>query len=65
VAAALAPLAGRAHTAPDTEALTALITAHAQRGDTLVVMSNGAFEGIHERLIQRLGSSASMRAGSG
>lgn len=65
VAAALAPLAGRAHTAPDTEALIALITAHAQRGDTLVVMSNGAFEGIHERLIQRLGSSASMRAGSG
>ena len=54
VADALAPLGGRAHTAPDVAALAEQVLAEAHPGDRLVVMSNGTFGGIHERLLDGL-----------
>jgi UDP-N-acetylmuramate: L-alanyl-gamma-D-glutamyl-meso-diaminopimelate ligase len=57
-AAALAPLGtgpgGRAHTAPDVERLVAQVVQAAQPGDHIVCMSNGAFGGVHERLLRAL-----------
>ena len=58
-AAALAPLGtgpgGRAKTAPNVEHLVAQVVQAAQAGDHIVCMSNGAFGGVHERLLQALG----------
>lgn len=51
VGAALAPLAGHATTAADIDGLVEGVAATASAGDTVVVMSNGAFGGIHERLL--------------
>jgi UDP-N-acetylmuramate: L-alanyl-gamma-D-glutamyl-meso-diaminopimelate ligase len=38
----------------DLERLTAAITAEARSGDQLVLMSNGSFGGLHERLLAAL-----------
>ena len=54
VAAALAPLGARAQVEPDFERLVAGIVAAAQPGDTILVMSNGGFGGIHQRLLDAL-----------
>jgi len=51
---ALAPLGERLHTASSVEELTRLALAEARPGDCLVVMSNGAFGGIHQRLLSGL-----------
>ncbi|MCO6441016.1 MAG: UDP-N-acetylmuramate:L-alanyl-gamma-D-glutamyl-meso-diaminopimelate ligase [Nitrococcus mobilis] len=49
---ALAPLPGeRALITEDMDCLIDRITAAAQTGDAVLVMSNGAFENIHERLL--------------
>ncbi|MEX0449934.1 UDP-N-acetylmuramate:L-alanyl-gamma-D-glutamyl-meso-diaminopimelate ligase [Spiribacter sp. 221] len=56
VGAALAPLAARATTAPDIDGLIERIVAAAAPGDTVVVMSNGAFGGIHDRLLEAFGT---------
>ncbi len=53
-AAALAPLGGRARVRDDLAALVAEVAAFAQPGDAVVVMSNGAFGGVHERLLAAL-----------
>lgn len=57
--AALAPLGvgpgQRAQTAPDIAQLVAQITQAAQPGDHIVCMSNGAFGGIHNLLLQAPG----------
>ncbi len=55
---ALAPLGGRAHTAANVAALVERIVAHAHPGDTVLVMSNGGFDGIHERLLAALDDAA-------
>ncbi|MCO5111955.1 MAG: UDP-N-acetylmuramate:L-alanyl-gamma-D-glutamyl-meso-diaminopimelate ligase [Burkholderiaceae bacterium] len=56
--AALAPLGtgpqGRARTAATLDQLVQQITQAAQPGDHIVCMSNGAFGGVHERLLQAL-----------
>ncbi|MBY5268797.1 UDP-N-acetylmuramate:L-alanyl-gamma-D-glutamyl-meso-diaminopimelate ligase [Spiribacter salinus] len=54
--AVLAPLGERACTAPSVETLITQITATARPGDTVLVMSNGAFGGLHERLLAALDS---------
>ncbi|MBK5935557.1 UDP-N-acetylmuramate:L-alanyl-gamma-D-glutamyl-meso-diaminopimelate ligase [Halorhodospira halophila] len=51
---ALAPLGGRLHTAAEVDHLARLALAEARPGDRLVVMSNGAFGNIHERLLAGL-----------
>jgi UDP-N-acetylmuramate: L-alanyl-gamma-D-glutamyl-meso-diaminopimelate ligase len=50
----LAPLGARAQVDSDFEQLVAAIVAAAQPGDTILVMSNGGFGGIHQRLLDAL-----------
>ena len=54
VAAALAPLGDRVRVESDLERLVGAIVAEAQPGDQVLVMSNGEFGGIHERLLASL-----------
>ena len=54
VAQALAPLGDKLHCADDLEALVARIVAAARAGDQLLVMSNGGFGGIHDKLLRAL-----------
>jgi len=59
--AALAPLGGRAHFAGTVEALVQGISADAQPGDQVLVMSNGGFGGLHEKLLAALRARDSRR----
>jgi len=54
VSAALSPLGDRATVHQDLDALVAAILAEARPGDQWLVMSNGGFGGIHERLLHGL-----------
>lgn len=54
VHAVLAPMRQRLETAADVVGLVTRIAACAEPGDTLVVMSNGGFGGIHARLLEAL-----------
>jgi UDP-N-acetylmuramate: L-alanyl-gamma-D-glutamyl-meso-diaminopimelate ligase len=54
VAATLAPLGMRASTHDDLEAMVECIVQQARQGDHILVMSNGGFGGIHEKLLKRL-----------
>jgi len=56
-AAALAPLGARATVSDDLGALVRLIAAEAQPGDQVLVMSNGGFGGIHDKLLAALAAS--------
>jgi len=40
---------------PDTDAILEQLVATARCGDVVVILSNGGFDGIHERLLTRLG----------
>jgi len=51
---ALASLGAKAVCHDDLDALVAAITAEAKPGDQVLVMSNGGFGGIHQRLLDRL-----------
>jgi UDP-N-acetylmuramate: L-alanyl-gamma-D-glutamyl-meso-diaminopimelate ligase len=51
---ALAPLGDKAVVKDDLNQLIQAITAAAQAGDQILVMSNGGFGGIHDKLLQRL-----------
>ena len=51
---ALAPLGSKAMVSDDLNELIAAIAAAAKPGDQVLVMSNGGFGGIHEKLLQRL-----------
>lgn len=51
---ALAPLGARAHCGASVADLIDAIRSVAAPGDAVVVMSNGSFEGIHERLLTAL-----------
>jgi UDP-N-acetylmuramate: L-alanyl-gamma-D-glutamyl-meso-diaminopimelate ligase len=53
-AAVLAPLGARATVHADFEGLIADIVRESRRGDHVLVMSNGGFNGIHEKLLARL-----------
>jgi UDP-N-acetylmuramate: L-alanyl-gamma-D-glutamyl-meso-diaminopimelate ligase len=55
---ALAPLGRQALVADSLDALVAAIAGAAQAGDHVLVMSNGAFGGIHERLLQAFAARA-------
>lgn len=50
----LASLHGRLETAPDVTGLVKCIADYAVPGDTVVIMSNGGFGGIHTKLLQAL-----------
>jgi len=53
-AAALVPLGGKAIVKDDLNELIEAIAAAATSGDHVLVMSNGGFGGIHEKLLKRL-----------
>jgi UDP-N-acetylmuramate: L-alanyl-gamma-D-glutamyl-meso-diaminopimelate ligase len=53
-AASLQPLGARAATLHDLPALVEAVAREARSGDHVLVMSNGGFGGIHEKLIRRL-----------
>ena len=53
-AAALAPMGGKARVFEDLAALVAEVVAEARPEDRILVMSNGAFGGVHERLLAAL-----------
>jgi UDP-N-acetylmuramate: L-alanyl-gamma-D-glutamyl-meso-diaminopimelate ligase len=57
-AAALAPLADRLRVAAAIEEIVAAVSADARQGDHVLVMSNGGFGGIHQRLLDALGGGA-------
>jgi len=50
----LKPLGERARVLAATQEIVAQVTAQARPGDHLLVMSNGGFEGIHQRLLDAL-----------
>ncbi len=52
--AALAPLGGKAEIHHDIPRLVAAITAAAHAGDHVLIMSNGGFGGIHDKLLAQL-----------
>ena len=41
---------------PDVDEIVALLTESASPGDALAIMSNGAFDGLHDKLLEALGS---------
>ena len=53
-AAVFAPLGARVRMEPDLPALVAAIAAEARDGDQILVMSNGGFGGIHQKLLAAL-----------
>ena len=53
-AAVFAPLGKRAFCSDSIEALVAAVAAEASAGDQVLVMSNGGFGGIHDKLLARL-----------
>jgi UDP-N-acetylmuramate: L-alanyl-gamma-D-glutamyl-meso-diaminopimelate ligase len=53
-AEALAPLGGKVVCSPALDALVAAVVARAQTGDHVLVMSNGGFGGIHQKLLDAL-----------
>lgn len=54
VSAALASLGSRAMVTHDFNQLLEAVVASAREGDHILVMSNGGFQGIHQKIIQRL-----------
>ncbi len=55
VAGALAPLGAKATVFEDLQALVQAIVAEARSGDRILVMSNGGFGGIHDKLLAQFG----------
>jgi len=52
--AVLQPLGERAHCAGELDSLVTAIAAQARPGDHVLVMSNGGFGGLHDKLLERL-----------
>ena len=52
---ALAPMGARAEILEDLPTLVSRIATQAQAGDHILIMSNGGFGGIHDKLLQALG----------
>ncbi len=52
--AALKPLGGRAHTFDDLQQLLGAVVNSTSHGDHVLIMSNGGFGGIHEKLLKAL-----------
>ena len=46
--------AGRALTIADSAAIAEYVARHSRTGDVLLVMSNGGFDGVHEKILQAL-----------
>jgi UDP-N-acetylmuramate: L-alanyl-gamma-D-glutamyl-meso-diaminopimelate ligase len=55
-----APLGARAGVFHEVGAIVARVAAEARSGDQVLVMSNGGFQGIHQRLLDALGAGAAV-----
>ena len=55
---ALAPLGNKASVHTELDALVADVASHARPGDRVLVMSNGGFGGVHQRLLDALADRA-------
>jgi UDP-N-acetylmuramate: L-alanyl-gamma-D-glutamyl-meso-diaminopimelate ligase len=62
LSAALAPLGARARLESSVEGLVEGIVAQVRPGDQVLVMSNGGFGGLHEKLLAALRARAAARA---
>ena len=51
---ALAPLGARAQAYEDIDTLVSAVSAAARAGDHILVMSNGGFCGVHDRILKAL-----------
>ncbi len=58
---ALSPLGARARAFDDLGELVAAVTSDARPGDYILVMSNGGFGGVHQKILDRLGEPSSSR----
>ena len=58
--AALRPLGDAVTSAPDVSSLVSAVSAYAQPNDRVVVMSNGAFGGIHQRLLDAFNNNGAL-----
>lgn len=58
VAASVRKLGRDARVLPGSEAISEYLAAEAQRGDLLLIMSNGSFDGLCEKLVKRLDRAA-------
>ncbi|NLG77081.1 MAG: UDP-N-acetylmuramate:L-alanyl-gamma-D-glutamyl-meso-diaminopimelate ligase, partial [Xanthomonadaceae bacterium] len=54
VSESVAPLGSRAQVATDIDGLVSTLVETARSGDHVLIMSNGGFGGIHEKLLTRL-----------
>jgi len=61
VAGTMRPLGHRASVLKDVDRLVDAVMAEVQRGDQILIMSNGGFGGFHEKLIDRLERNAAPR----
>ena len=52
----MAPLGEKAEEFKDLEALVKDVVGQAEQGDTILVMSNGGFGGVHKKLLDGLKS---------
>jgi UDP-N-acetylmuramate: L-alanyl-gamma-D-glutamyl-meso-diaminopimelate ligase len=57
-AEALSPLGAKAAAYDDLDALVAAVAGAARDGDQVLVMSNGGFGGVHQKLLDALGAPA-------
>jgi UDP-N-acetylmuramate: L-alanyl-gamma-D-glutamyl-meso-diaminopimelate ligase len=57
-AASLARLGSKARVLGQVSAIVEELAAAVAPGDRIVIMSNGGFEGIHQRVLERLGQRA-------
>ena len=62
LAEALAPMGGKAHAFNDIDALVNAVVAAAQPGDHVLVMSNGGFGGVHQKLLDALSARPAEKA---
>ncbi len=62
-AAALAPLGAKARCDDDLSTLVEAVASEARAGDQVLVMSNGGFGGVHEKLLARLGRASAASGG--
>jgi UDP-N-acetylmuramate: L-alanyl-gamma-D-glutamyl-meso-diaminopimelate ligase len=60
-AAVFAPLGAKAAVFAEVEAIVARVAVQARAGDQVLVMSNGGFQGIHQRLLDALGGAPAAR----
>ena len=58
LSAALAPLGNKAKAFDDLDLLVHAVAAAAQSGDTILVMSNGGFGGVHQKLLDAINTRA-------